>query len=123
MNNAMAPEKSLTPAETVDASVKAFNAHDANAFARYFSEDVQVFDYPDTLKLRTRAALLATYANAFLKNPLIKTTVMQRIIVGNRVVDHERVQRTPDSIPLDVIVLNEVRNGLIERLYLVPDAS
>jgi hypothetical protein len=123
MNNAIPPKNFLTPAETVDASVKAFNAHDANAFAQYFSEDVQVFDHPDQLKLRNRVELLATYANAFVKTPQINTTVMQRIVVGNRVVDHERVQRTPDSIPFDVIVLNEVRDGLIEKLYLVLDAG
>jgi hypothetical protein len=113
----------FSPAETVDASITAFNAHDANAFAQFFSEDVQVFDPPERLKLRTRAELLATYANTFVRTPLIKTTVIQRIVVGHRVVDHERVQRTPDSMPFDVIVVNEIQNGYIEKLYLLPEAG
>jgi hypothetical protein len=113
----------FSPAETVDASITAFNAHDANAFAQFFSEDVQVFDPPERLKLRTRGELLATYANTFVRTPLIKTTVIQRIVVGHCVVDHERVQRTPDSMPFDVIVVNEIQNGYIEKLYLLPEAG
>lgn len=113
----------LTPSQIVDASIQAFNDHDPNAFATYFSENVEVFEHPHLPKLRTRTDLHTSYANTFIATPRIMTTVLKRIAVGNCVVDHERVQRAPEDSPFDMIVINEIRNGLIERLYLVSNGD
>jgi hypothetical protein len=112
-------KSALTPAEVVDASIIAFNTHDVDAFARWFSDDVQVFEHPDRPKLKGKTALIDDFKGAFFRTPQIRTTVIQRMVVGARVVDLERVQRAPDAMPFDEIVLNEINNGLIEKLYLV----
>jgi hypothetical protein len=120
MNTEIRQERKMSPSEIVDASVIAFNAHDIHAFAAYFSLDVKLVEHPGRTKASSRAELKTIYTQLFANSPHIKTTVVQRLIVGNRVVDHERVQRSPDAASFDVVVINEIKDGHIEKLYELP---
>jgi hypothetical protein len=120
MNAEIREERKMSPSEIVDASVVAFNAHDAHAFAAYFARHVNLVEHPSRTKASSRAELKQIYTQLFANSPHIRTTVVQRLIVGNRVVDHERVQRSPDTASFDVVVINEIKDGRIEKLYELP---
>ena len=111
----------LSPSDVIDALVIAYNNHDAKAFSDLFAVDGQTFEHPGRLAQGSRQHVFETYSQVFARVPENRTTVLHRIVIGNRVIDHERVQRSADSEPFDVVAIYEVRDGFIERLDLVRD--
>jgi uncharacterized protein (TIGR02246 family) len=111
----------MTPEETVSALVDAYNARDAEAFAALFAEDATVALYPGQVRQRSRAEVHEHYRQSFAQYPDGGSVVAHRVVLGAFVVDHERMTRSPDEPALDLIAINEVRDGQIVRLELVVD--
>lgn len=110
----------IDPQSTIDQLVEAYNAHDALAFANLFSIDAQVYEHPGRLTQQTRQELLDYYNQVFATYPQNQTQVLYRVTTGNRVIDHERVQRSPEDKPFEVISIYELdAQGLICRLDFV----
>lgn len=105
----------------IDALVGAYNRHDAKAFSDFFAIDAKCFEHPNKLAQGSRQEVCDTYTEVFRRVPQNHTTVLHRIIIGDRVIDHERVQRSPDTAPFDALAIYEIRNGLIQRFDLVRD--
>jgi uncharacterized protein (TIGR02246 family) len=105
--------------EVIDALVRAYNAHDAAAFAALFSPNANAYEHPGTLAQEGSAAIEAYYARRFAELPELKTEVLHRIVVGDYVIDHERVQRAHDQEPFETVAVNLVRDGQIQRLDII----
>lgn len=105
--------------DVVDALVRAYNAHDADAFAELFAEDAVAYDHPGIPAQRGREEIRAVYRQAFARFPDNRTVVVHRIVMGDYVIDHERVQRHAEAEPFDTVAVNEVRGGLIRRLDVI----
>jgi hypothetical protein len=107
---------------TIDELVNAYNRGDARAFANLFTENAPVYEHPNRLTQRGREELFGYYQQVFSQYPANRTEVLHRIIVGNRVIDHERVSRGDgEGNVFDVVTIYQIRNGLIERLDFVRD--
>jgi hypothetical protein len=107
--------------DRVDALVQAYNAHDALSFSKFFAVDAQTFEHPNVLAQSSREEIFQTYQRVFQLAPLNRTTVMHRIVIGTRVIDHERVQRSPEAEPLEAIAIYQFNDGLISRFDLIRD--
>jgi hypothetical protein len=46
---------------------------------------------------------------------------LHRVVFDDVIVDHERVTRTPESEPFDVVAVNTIRDGKIIRLDFIRD--
>lgn len=114
MNAAITPNT-----DVVDALVRAYNASDADAFADLFAEDAIAYEHPGIPAQRGREEIRARYRQAFAAFPDNRTTVVHRIVIGDYVIDHERVQRHAEAEPFDTVAVNTVRNGLIHRLDVI----
>ena len=106
----------------IDQLVAAYNSGDARRFADHFAPDAAVYEHPQQLTQAGREAIFSYYQGVFRQYPALRTTVLHRIVLGNRVIDHERVQRGPDQAPFEVLAIYEVHDGLIQRLDLVREA-
>jgi hypothetical protein len=107
----------MTPAEVIDRQIAAYNAKNANDFAATYAEDAHVFLMPNLkLAVRGRTALHAHYAaNVFTKDGL-RAEVASRVVLGNKVVDHEVTHGlTPQ--PLESLVVYEVADDLIHAVW------
>ena len=110
------PETPMTPVEVVEKQLTAFNSKDFNGFVAMFSEDVRVYDMPHAEpKLAGKEAFAAAYAKA-LSNPTMRAEILSRLVVGNKVVDHERVHGLR-SEPYDVVAVYEVGQDLIQAMW------
>lgn len=111
------------PAMLAERQLAAYNARDLEAFAACFSDDVEVYAFPDELSLKGKDAFRARYVERF-KNEGLKAEILHRAIVGSRAIDHERVWLTgPEtSDPIDLIVIYTVRDGVIARVDFVTEA-
>jgi hypothetical protein len=109
-----------TPATSiVDALVDAYNAHDAVGFAALFSENANAYEHPGALAQEGRTDIETFYARRFGELPELRTEVLHRIVIGEYVIDHERVQRAHDQPPFETLAINLVRDGKIQRLDIV----
>jgi hypothetical protein len=110
----------IAPHPVIDQLVLAYNAGDAQAFSNLFSLNACVYEHPGQLTQKSRQELLAYYTNVFAAYPSNRTRVLYRVTTGNRVIDHERVLRSADHKPFEVISIYELDNdGLICRLDFV----
>ena len=113
-------EFSSDPEAVVQRQLEAYNAKDIEALMATFADDVEAFEYPNTLlfssieKMRQRLTLR-------LQEPNLHAQLLNRIVMGNLVIDHETVTRTfPEGAgQLETIVIYEVRDGKIAKNWFV----
>lgn len=107
------------PVAVMDALVAAYNNRDADAFADLFAEEAVTYEHPGVPAQIGREAIRTFYTEGFARYPQGRTQILYRLVIGDYVIDHERVQRGPEHEPFDVIAINLVRAGRIHRLDLV----
>jgi uncharacterized protein (TIGR02246 family) len=107
-----------SPEALVQQGIDAYNAHDASAFAAVYAENMQLFDLGGELFLYGREALRERYAMLFANAPQIHVEIARRIVVGDVVIDEERITGTASGGDAHVAVIYEVANGLIERVWV-----
>jgi hypothetical protein len=106
-------------AAIVDSLIRAYNDHDARGFADHFSDDaIHGVLHSDAVDIGTEA-IFRRYLDSFARFPQNATEVVHRVVFDDVVVDHERVRRSPESEPFDIIAVNTIRDGKIVRLDLV----
>jgi hypothetical protein len=107
----------------IDKLVEHYNNHNARGFADCFAENVKTYEHPNILAQNSREEIYKTYTKVFAMRPNNRTTVVHRIIIGNRVIDHEKVNREIDDEPFDAIAIYEIENNLIQRFDLVRNSD
>ena len=98
------------------AQLDAYNAQDLDRYVSYFTEDCLVSGLNGTPTETSRDAIKARYAKAFAQFPQNKAELKNRIAVGNTVVDHELVIRSPGGEQFEIIAIYTFRDGLIARV-------
>ena len=108
------------PEAIVQAQLEAYNAHDIDAFVATYADDAQIFEHPAKLLATGPAQLRERYTARF-KEPNLRAVVAKRIVMGNMVIDHERVTRTFPEGPgmLEAVAIYEVQSGKIAKVWLV----
>ena len=94
----------------------AYNAQDLDKYVSYFAEDCVVSGLNGTPTETSRTAIKARYAKAFETFPENKADLLNRIAVGNTVVDHELVIRKPGGEQFEIIAIYTFKDGLISRV-------
>lgn len=114
----MAAHAEPTPEAVVQAQLEAYNERDIDKFVATYSDDVELFALPDKLLMRGAAQLREQYTQTFADERL-HATIVNRIVVGNTVVDHERVRLTMPDGPgtIEALAIYEVRDGKITRVW------
>jgi hypothetical protein len=103
----------------IDSLVRAYNNHDARGFADHFSYDaIHGILHSDDIDFGAEA-IFRRYVDVFARFPQNATTVVHRVVFDDVVVDHERVSRSPESEPFDVVAVNTIRDGKIVRLEFI----
>ncbi|MBD5635678.1 MAG: SgcJ/EcaC family oxidoreductase [Candidatus Eremiobacteraeota bacterium] len=102
----------------VQRQIDAYNAHDAEAFAAVYAEDMQLFDLGGDLFLFGRDALRERYAMLFANAPQIEVKIAKRIVVGDVVIDEELITQTATGVDAHVGVIYEATGGLIRRVWV-----
>jgi len=102
--------------DVATAQLDAYNAQDLDKYVSYFTEDCVVSGLNGTPTETSRDAIKVRYAKAFAQFPQNKAELLNRIAVGNTVVDHELVIRSPGGEQFEIIAIYTFRDGLIARV-------
>jgi hypothetical protein len=113
---------SQDPVQVVQAQVVAYNAHNIDAFAACYADDVTITDLSgkDPVvhgipALKTTYSFLARVPKAF------HVDIVQRSSSGPIVVDHERlIGLPPEKGQPEAFAVYEVRNGKIQNVWFPP---
>ena len=98
------------------AQLDAYNAQDLEKYVSYFAADCVISGLNGTPTETSRDAIKARYAKAFAQFPQNKAELKSRIAVGNTVVDHELVIRSPGGEQFEIIAIYTFKDGLISRV-------
>ena len=107
----------MTPAEVAQAQLDAYNAQDLDWYCSFFTDDVVVADVGGAVTSEGMAAYRARYEGAFAKFPNNKAELVNRIVLGGAVIDHERVLRGDgETAPFEVAAIYTFRGEKIARV-------
>jgi hypothetical protein len=108
-----------TPEQIVAAQLAAYNAQDLDAHCACFSEDIVVADVGGGVRAEGMAAYRAMYEKVFAQFPQNHARLVHRIVLGDKVIDHEDVSRGPDGPRFEVGAIYAIRDGRIVRVDFV----
>jgi hypothetical protein len=106
----------LKPAELAQGQLDAYNAQDLDAHCAFFADDVVVADLNGDVTIRGIAAYRAKYTQVFADFPKNRAELANRIVVGDTVIDHERVYRDGVTEAFQVIAIYTIAGGKIARV-------
>ena len=99
------------------ASLDAYNAQDLDVYCGFFSDDIVVADINGAVTSAGIAAYRDRYAGAFAKFPKNRAEIVNRIVLGNTVIDHESVDRGDGVTPVfEVAAIYTFRGDKIARV-------
>lgn len=103
------------PAAVVARQLDAYNARDLDAIMATYAEDARQFEHPATLLASGAAEMRARMALRF-EEPQLHARLVQRVVMGDVVIDHEVVTRNfPEGVgTVELVAIYEVRNGKIQ---------
>jgi hypothetical protein len=109
----------LTPVDVAQGQFEAYNAQDLDAFCAFYAPDVVIADLNGPVTQTGLAAFRERYAKMFAEFPQNRVELAGRMVIGDRVIDHERVFRSPDAAPFEVAVIYSIAQGKIVRADFV----
>ena len=108
-------------ADVVQRQFDAYNDHDLERFLATFHDDVKSYRMPAVEpSIVGKPALREFYATQRFNKPALKAELLHRIVLGNKVLDHERITGLTEK-PLEMLAVFEVtdldRGGLIQTTW------
>jgi len=107
----------VKPEAVVQRQLDAYNAHDVDCFLAVYSDGVCAYRPPSTEPAMSgKAAFAEFYSTQRFNQPGLHAELVNRIVLGNVVIDHERITGVREQ-PFEVAVVYQVRDGLIEKTW------
>ncbi len=108
----------MTPDAVVQRQLDAYNARDLQRFAACYGDDIRIYRPPAAEPaMEGKAALAEFYATQRFNRPGLKAEILNRMVLGNKVIDHERIHGVRDR-PFEAAAVYEVADGLIRRMWM-----
>ncbi len=106
-----------SPEAIVQRQLNGYNARDIDAFLDTYSDDVELYDFPATLTSKGKAAMRKNYEGAFKQVPNLYCEIEKRIVLGNTIIDKEKVR--VGSRYIHAVAVYEVENGKIRKVTFI----
>lgn len=106
----------MNVSDVVQRQVEAYNARDLDRFVATYSDTIKVFRMPSAEPAITGKAQLAEVYRKRFSAPLLHAEILTRIVMDNKVIDHERV-RGIREVPVEAVAIYEVASDLIQTVW------
>ena len=117
----MASRDPLLPEQVVQKNLECYNNRDIKGFMECFTADITLYTFHDPEPiLEGLEAIQNFYSRLFEASPKLHSTILNRIVFDNKIIDHERIAgRLGSDATLDIVVVYEVKEGKIFRLTAI----
>ena len=108
------------PALVVARQLDAYNARDIDAFMATWSDAARYYEHPSTLLASGKDEIRARHIVRF-KEPDLQARLVNRLVLGNKVIDQEVVTRNlPDGVgQIEVAAIYEVEHAKIANAWFI----
>jgi hypothetical protein len=110
-----------SPESVVQANLDAYNRRDWPLFMSFFPDSIALYTFPQANpQLAGKQAVGARYKQLFDASPNLHSEILSRMIIGNRVIDHERITgRMGSPDPVYLVMIYDVEGDRITRMTAV----
>ena len=111
---------SVTPESIVQRQLDAYNARDLDALMATYADDIELYEHPANL-LASGAAQVRERQAVRLAEPNLHAKLIQRMVMGNMVIDQEIVTRTfPEGTGrIEMIATYLVQENRIAKAWFI----
>lgn len=111
----------ISPEQVVQTQLDTYNNRDIAGFMNTMSKDVSLFNFGNAkASAQGYDEVKALYTNLFEKSPALHSTLTNRIVMGNKVLDHESITgRLGSDEVIELVVIYEVKNEKIFRVTVL----
>ena len=102
--------------------LQGYNNRDIDTFMKAYADDVKVYRQPGVLSYQGKEEMRKRYAQKFAETPDLHCLLVNRIVSGNVVIDHEQVQTDKNKPRIEAIAVYRIRdNKIYEVTFIYPD--
>jgi hypothetical protein len=105
-----------TPSDVVQRQVDAYNARDLERFIATYAEGIRMLRMPAAEPAVSGNAQLAEAYRARFSVPELHAEILARIVLGDKVIDHERVRGIREQ-PVEAVAVYEIASDLIQTVW------
>lgn len=111
--------QSKHPAAVVEAQLQAYNGKNLDAFIELFHEEASLWALgAEQASAEGKDAIRELYERLFIASPALHSEVINRTVIGNRVIDYELITgRLGSDEALHLVMIYEVVDGKIMRAW------
>jgi hypothetical protein len=110
----------MTPEDVAQRQLDTFNAHDLEAFLLSFTHDVVIHDLLDgRVIVKGITQFRDRYEAVFRDRPRVRADLVARIVIGDIVVDRERLTDGDEHPPEDALAIYEVAGEQVRRMWFI----
>lgn len=109
------------PEKVVQKQLEAYNSRDIDSFMAVFHADIELWTLgSETVSAVGWEKVKEIYKELFDQSPELNSTVMNRSIIGNKVIDYEKIYgRRGSKEDLFLVMIYEIEEGKIRRAWAV----
>ena len=109
----------MSAVDVVQRQLDTYNAQDLEAFLATYAPNCVICDLNGAVTQNGIGDIRARYSAMFAQYPENKARLVNRMALGDVVIDHAEVVRGPNGPRLEAIAIYTVKNGLIARVDFV----
>ncbi|WP_299209330.1 nuclear transport factor 2 family protein [uncultured Dokdonia sp.] len=110
----------MSPEHIVQKQLDAYNNRDIDSFVAMHAPDAELYIFSETVPfVKGQAQLRATYSEIFENSPTLFSKLIHRIVLGNKVIDHEEITGRKGVDVLEFIAIYEVNEVVITKAHFI----
>ncbi|MFT6873568.1 MAG: hypothetical protein ACJAVN_002588 [Roseivirga sp.] len=113
--------QTMTPEQVVQKQLDSYNSRDIKGFMSVIADDVSLYNLGDSKAISFgHISVEVIYQNLFDKSPKLRSVLENRIVMGNVIIDHEKITgRMGSDDLLELTVIYEVKGQKIHKITVV----
>ncbi len=98
----------------------AYNSKNLDVFLSAYTNDVEVYIFPDSLIYKGIENMRKVYKDFFERSPKVICRLINRIVNGKFVIDFEFITNHHSGIDFEAVAMYRIENGLIKKVWFLP---
>lgn len=117
----MTSQTTITPEKIVQIQLDTYNSRDIEGFMSVMHPEVMLFEFQNS---HPKAAgfdeVKTIYSTLFEQSPKLHSELENRIVLGNKVIDHEKITgRLGSTDIIELVVIYELDDGKIKTITVI----